>query len=274
MKANKIEQSGGKGVFVVLAIVFVALAALGLVIGYGKLHDLWAEQCVIRDASTQVTITSGKMVKADVLAENFGLREGANLALIDFEAKREEILRKIPNLRAISISRKLPDKVTIVAEERTPVARMNVKGRKSETGRVVDTEGVVFIWQRGTQTLPIIREPQAPVTPVGQRLTGRPLAALRLIEAAQAPDVTDLGVLEVDTSKLDYLTATLGNYSTAKVAWEGMDNPTPATRPNLERQLTLLAKAIRSRVGDRTVIWNATDCSKPGRVYADSKGNL
>lgn len=274
MKQNKIEQSGHKSVYVILALVFVAAVAVALAVGYGRLRDIWLEQCVIDDPARQVSVTSGMMVKADVLAEEFGLRKGANLALIDFDERRKAVLKKIPNLRSISISRTLPDKVAIVAEERTPVARMNIRGRKSETGHVVDTDGVVFVWQRGTQMLPVIRELQAPGTAVGNRLSGRALAALRLIESSQEAGRSELGVLEVDITRPDYLLATLGNYSRAKVAWEGMDDPDATGRSGLDRQLTLLTKAIRSRIGDNTLIWNATDTSTPGRIYADSKGNL
>ena len=274
MKQNKIEQPGGRGLIMILAAVVVVALTVGLVISYGKLRDIWLEQCVIEDPTLQVSVGSGKMVKADVLAEEFGLRKGANLALIDFEKKRKEILKKIPNLRSIRISRKLPGRVTITAEERSPVARMNIHGRKSETGRVVDTDGVVFIWQRGTQMLPIIREAQAPGTAIGNTLTGRSLAALRLIESSQEAGRSDLGVLEVDIFRPDYLVATLGNYARAKIAWEGMDDPAPSNRKNLDLQLDLLAKAIRSRIGENTLIWNATDTSTPSRIYADSKGNL
>ena len=269
MKQNKIEYSGKSRALFALAVVAVLGVAVGLVVGYHQLRDLWLEQCVVEDPSAQVTISSGKMVKADVLANEFGLRKGANLALIDFDARRREVLKKIPNLRSVKISRKLPDKVAIVAEERTPVARMNVLGRKSETGRVVDTDGVVFVWQRGTQMLPTIRETQAPGTAVGNRLDGRALAALRLIESSQETGRADLGVLEVDISKQDFLLVTLGNYNLAKVAWEGMDDPTPATRKNLDRQLTHLAKAIRSRLGEGATSWDATDTSTPTHIYAN-----
>jgi len=275
MKQNKIEHTGSRNILVILSVVAVATVATGLYLGYDKLRKIYEEQCVIEDASLQVTITSGKMVKADVLAEEFGLRKGANLATIDFDAKREAILRKIPNLRSVSVSRQLPDKVKIVTEERIPLARMNVRGNRSETGRVVDSEGVVFVWQRGTQTLPVIREPQAPGTAVGHRLEGRALAALRLLESSAEPSRTELGILEVDVSKPDFLLATLGNYSRAKIAWEGMADPTPASRAALDQQLDLLVQAIRTRIGENTVIWNATDTtSKKGRIYADSKGSL
>jgi len=274
MKKNKIEHSGKTRAIVIASTVLVGLAVVGLAVGYKTLRDIWLEQCVINDPSVQVTVSQGTMVKADVVAELFGLKKGANLGLIDFEAKRAEVLEKIPNLRAVTISRQLPDKVTITTEERTPVARMNVRGRKSETGHVVDTEGVVFIWQRGTQSLPVIREAQSPGTAVGQRLTGRALAALRLLESSREAERADLGILEADVSKPDYILATLGNYSQAKIAWEGMNEPNASNQKNLDRQLTRLAKAIRTGVGTTTVIWNATDTLSPGRVYADTKGNL
>lgn len=275
MKKNKIEESGRKGALFVLSVVIVVIAAIGLAIGYGQLRDICLEPCVIRDASMQVTIeNSGSMVKADVIAGEFGLKPGVNLAHVDFEKKCAEILKRIPNLKTISVTRTLPDKVTIKVEERTPIVRLYGKTSKTDTGRVADEEGMVFIRQRGTQLLPIIRESQTPFTAVGTKLSGRSLAALRLIESCREPEFSDLGVQQVDTSKLDYLTATLGNYAIAKIAWEGMDTPTPATKKNLDRQLTLLVRAFRSRVGDRAAVWNATDTSSPGRIYADTKGAL
>lgn len=275
MKVNKIERSRKPlmitlGVLIVLGAIVSALA-----IGYSSLRDLYLEQCVVRDMNTQVSITSGKMVKADVLAENFGLRNGANLALIDFAKKRNEILKKIPNLRTISISRKLPDKVSITAEEREPIARLSVHGRKTETGKVVDREGVVFLCQRGTQLLPLIREATGRVTAVGHRLEKRSLAALMLIDACREVDFQELGILEVDISTPDYILATLGgSYARAKLAWEDMDEATPAAGASLNLQLSRLLKALRSRVGEGAKVWNATEFSHPGRVYADTKESL
>jgi len=274
MKENRTKPNDRRLLILTIAAIFLLLVFTGIAIGYCKLRNVWLEQCVISDPSVQVSITSGKMVKADVLSEKLGLNVGANLALIDFDAKRREALEKIPNLRAITITRQLPDKITVVAEERSPVARMNIRGNKIETGRVVDTEGVVFIWQRGTQALPIIREAQKPGTGVGKRLSGRALAALRLLEASMNPQNADLGILEVDITKPDYILATLGNYSSAKIAWDGMDNLTPESLASLNRQLSLLVKAIRSHIGDKAVMWNATDTSTPGRIYADLKGDL
>lgn len=271
MKPTKIERSNHTGLIVAAVLVVLIAVGVGGVLGYEKLKSICLEQCVITDMASQVEISAGKMVLPSTIADELGLHVGANLALIDFSAKREELLAKVPNLREVRISRRLPDKVIISTDERVPVARMGLKGKNNVTGRVVDTEGMVFIWQRGTQTLPTIRETQAPGTPKGQRITGRTLAALRLIEACREPDFTEFGLLEVDVSKPDFLVATLGNYSTVKIAWEGMDDQTPASRADLVRKLTMLRKAIRSQVAPDAVIWNAT---MPDEITGDTQKRL
>lgn len=270
MKPNKIEHTGRRSVLVILTLVAVAVVAIGLLAGYSKLRELWLEQCVITDFDEQVAISPGTMVKADVIAENLGLREGANLALIDFAEKRETIMKKIPNLRSVTISRHLPDKISIATEERTPLVRMSYRGHKGITGKVADADGMVFICQRGTSMLPTIREMRAPGTTPGNFLSGLSRAALQLVEASQNPDFSELGVIEIDATKPDYLTATLSNYARAKIAWEGMCEPGAAGHGNLVRQLTYLRDAIRSHVGDGATVWNATDPT--GRIYADTKG--
>ena len=253
---------------ILLGIVVGIAAIVGIAVAYGKLRDLWLEQCVITDVASQVSITDGKMVRADVIAYEFGLKNGANLALIDFAEKRMETMKKIPNIRNISIARHLPDKVSITVEERVPAVRLGIKGQKNNGGRVADTEGVVFISSSGTQMLPLIREAAAPGTKKGQRLSGRTLAALRLLETCR-DKFRELAAIEADTSKPDYITIVLGNdYSTAKIAWDGMDDPSDATQGKLERQLNELTKAYCSHIDSGIRIWNAT---QPGKVYADTK---
>ena len=252
---------------ILLGIVVCIAAAVGIAVAYGKLRDLWLEQCVITDVASQVSITDGKMVRADVIAYEFGLKNGAHLALIDFAEKRVETMKKIPNIRDISIARHLPDKVSITVEERVPAVRLGIKGQKTDSGRVADTEGVVFISSSGTQMLPMIREAAAPGTKKGQRLSGRALAALRLLETCRSK-FRELAAIEADISKPDFITIVLGNdYSVATIAWVGMDDPTESTQKNLEKQLDHLTKAYTSRVDNSVRIWDAT---QPGKVYANT----
>ena len=269
MKENRIKDSNGaRRALIAVGVVVCIAAAIGLAFAYNYLHGLWLEQCVITDVASQVSITDGKMVRADVIAYEFGLKNGANLALIDFKAKRRDTLKKIPNIREISIARHLPDKVAITVEERVPVVRLGIKGRKGDTGRVADTDGVVFISSSGTQMLPVIREATAPGTPKGSTLSGRALAALRLLETCR-DQFRALAAIEADISKPDFITIVLGNdYSVANIAWDGMDEPSDATMPKLRKQLEDLTKAYTARVDDSVRVWDATI---PGKIFGNTQ---
>lgn len=270
MKQNSVSHTGGKRTFAVfVALAVLVVLGIGVSVAYSRLRELWLEQCVLTDVSSQVTVSSGKMVSPDAILEAFGLRNGVNLALVDFAQKRADALRRYPILRSISVTRHLPDRVEIAVIERAPSVRIGVTGQRTETGRVADEEGVVFNCRRGTSALPVIREKERPGTQPGKRLEGRARAALELIEAARDPEFSELGVLEVDVSKADYLLATLGNYSRAKIAWEGMDGSLGSAKKALRGQLACLRDAIRARLSTNVKVWNAT---VPNRIYADTQG--
>jgi len=272
MKPNRIDNPERRQRIRRAFSAVLSLAVLvALVVAYVKFRDLWIEQCEITDFGAQVKIASGRMVKADVIAEKLGLKEGANLATIDFRAKREELLKSIPNLRDVVIRRRMPGGVEITIEERVPAVKLNQPGRRQVSGYVADAEGVVFLSQRGTQALPTIREPAAPLTAPGKTLKGRSYAALKLLELCESEEFSELGVQEADVSKPDYVNLVLGDYSQARIAWDGwekMENASAATKAAMRSQLTNLRNAIRTKVGQGALIWNAT---QPGRVYADSR---
>ena len=272
MKKNRMESRNGlKGLVAILAVLLVSAAAIGLYMAYSTLHDMWLEQCEVTDVAEQVQVISGKFIPGDAIKDAFDLRNGANLATIDFTEKRRKVLERYPAIRDITIERRLPNRVKITVVEREPVVRMNLRGQKSETGRVADTDGVVFQRRQGTGLLPVVREAQAPGTAIGSHLEGRTLAALRLVETCRLPELSDLGILEVDASKPDFLSATLGDYSTAKIAWRGMDDPDATSRAELIETLRNLRNAIRSNVGQGVKTWNATS---PEFIYADTKEKI
>ena len=206
------------------------------------------------------------MVRADVIAGQFGIKNGANLAAIDFERRRREIMEKIPNIRNIRITRHLPNRVEIDVEERVPVAKLGIKGRNDSSGRVVDTDGVVFISSSGTQMLPTIREGTAPGTQKGKKLAGMALSALRLIEMCRER-FSELGVIEADASKPDYITIIREDYTKAKIAWNGMEEPSDAMLPSLVDRLDKLSKAISSNVDGSIREW---DARREGAVYGNT----
>lgn len=268
MRDNRIRRRGRFGYRAVLAAVAAVAAVAGAVAGYGRLRALCAEPSAITDMAEQVTIdTEDRLVPKEAIAADFGLRVGANLADLDFCRLREEILRRRPALKSLSVTRTSPDRVLIRAEERKPAVRLGVSGRRAATVKVADADGAVFKRVSGTRLLPLIREARAPGTEAGHVLRGRARAALDLVLAFRDPAYADFPVLEVDTAKQDFLLVTLGDYTQLKICWEGMDEPTPASRAALGERLSAFAKAFRSNCV-KAPVWNAT---MPDVVLADTQ---
>ena len=213
---------------------------------------------------------AGKILPARLFANHFNLTNGVNLAQVPFAKLRERLIADMPNLRDIKIVRTIPNKVRIEVVERVPVVRVIGAGAKANPNYTADSEGKVFWYpRRDTTLLPIIREAKKETSTAGAKLSGMAMAALRLLEEAADPEFAILKIQEVDTFKQDYLFATLGDSSRAKIAWEDMENLTKNSRESLRRQLKRLSQAMKSNVAAGTKLWNATDWGVPGRIYAN-----
>ena len=273
MKKNVTTQKNrGKiiAAAVLAGLATVALAVWGIHVAYGRLRTVYLLQCCVTDAGEQVEVVTGKIIPARLIVNHFGLTNGVNLAEVPFAALRERLIKDTPNLRDVKISRRLPNFVRIEATERVPVVRVIGSGANASPNNAADREGVVFWYpRRDTTLLPVIREAKKSTSAPGQRLTGMALAALRLLEEAADPAYAALKIQEVDTFKPDYLFATLGDSSRAKIAWEDMEKPSKASRISLTNQLARLSKAIKTNLAAGTKLWNATDWGTPGRVYAN-----
>lgn len=274
-RKKKTKEGGGRhvAVFVIcLGILIVAGIGVGAAIGIGKLTELWHEQCCVNDPEIQAVIdnrSTRKMVHDEIVTMHFGLTNGANLATIPFAELRRELLDRVPNIRDIRIERTLPNRVTVKVDERTPIARIGMRGKNgAATGRVADLEGVVFRYSSNTDVLPLIRETASSPTPPGKRLSGFAAAALRLVDAASQPEFADFRILEIDTSSSDYLLIVLSNQDRVKIAWDHMLDDTRPARESLRKQLKRVASAINAKITPSTTVWIATDWGTPGRIFA------
>jgi len=252
-----------KGVEVALTLLLFCACAGALGWGGWKAFETYYFRSqnlfVLRDVANSVTITTGKTLTPDLVCEVLGIREGINLFSLPIEQRRGELLEQAPNIRDISIVRRMPDKLAITIIEREPIARVG------SNGRVVDEEGVVFIRYAGTGGLPIITgsEVLAQIKP-GDRLHGMNIAAVRLVSNALRPDCR-LRLLVLDTSKDDYLFLTLSDHRQAKIGWDGMQDEEKNTEVKMQRQFDQLAKAMDCELGRPCQLWDATH---PGRIFA------
>jgi hypothetical protein len=95
-------------------------------------------------------------------------------------------------------------------------------------------------------------------------------AALRLIETCRE-QFSELAVIEADVSKADYIMIVRDDYTRAKIAWDGMDEPSDAMMPSLKDRLTRLSKAISSNVDGGIREW---DARKKGDVYGNTMRDI
>ena len=243
-----------------LALVFMAGVAAGAVIAARTLAEVCREQCLVTSPDC-ITVTSGKLIPPELIISRFGLTNGVNLAKVPFAEIRSLFLKNVPQIKEITITRRLPDKVQIDVVEREPAVRL------SGNGRVADAEGVVFEYYRGTSMLPLITDNEAASDAMpGNRLSGHAAAALRLILAASAKngDVPPLRILAADATKTDALMLTLADYDRAKFAWTDMDDDTPASREAMMTQIKSLSTSIATQIGGSGKMWDVTI---PGRAF-------
>lgn len=276
MKRRTATTSKGNG-RALTTVIFVCIAAFGLA-AWGikavceKLAETYERQCCVTDSGEQVEIVGGKIIEPRLIVNHFGLTNGVNLAHVDFPKLRDSLLESLPIIRDIKISRRMPNFVRIEVIERIPVARVIGNGANASKNKVADREGVIFWYpQKHTALLPIIRVTKKDKNAVdyGKPLSGMGLAALHLLQEASAPEYDILKIQEVETFKPDYVFATLGDSSRAKIAWEEMDKPSKASRISLTNQLARLTSVVKCNVAAGTKLWNVTDWHTPSRIYAD-----
>jgi hypothetical protein len=247
-----------------------ALIAWGAKAAYDRLKAVYERQCIVTDSGEQVEIVTGKIIPALLIINHFGLTNGVNLAHVPFPELRRRLLEVTPNLKDVKISRTIPNSIRVEAIERVPVVRVIGSGANAAKSNAADHDGVIFWYpQRDTATLPIIRENKKFTSKPGEQLTGMALAALRLLEEASELEYSALKIQEVETFKPDYLFATLGDSSRAKIAWADMEKPTKASRISLTNQLARLTQLVKSNLAAGTKLWNATDWGTPARIYAN-----
>lgn len=270
-KSNTVNSSPLKKKIFAFSALFVIVVGASYVL-MSKLYEIWLEQCVVWNSAEQIEITDGNMIKRELITRACSLTNGINLATLDYKTMRKKTLAKFPQLKDITFSYQMPDRLKVVLEERTPMVRIEVSGRRTNTGLVADEQGYVFRKYPNTSSLPVIRMRSIADVIPGKQLKPRAMAAIRLLETLKNPDFIELSALNADISKKDFILITFkSDYSQAKIAWTDMDVDSPAGKASMLRQLTHLLQAMRLGTGAR--LWNATDTSIPGKIYAEPRGN-
>ena len=173
---NSRRSDAGPASFLAVKMAVLAVVVIGVAYGayrlVSRLHSRWVAQYVVPDvhAPGVVEVRTTPHITEEQIRDLFGLTNGCNLALIDFDEVRRDVLQREPIIKSLSVTKRLPNSVSIAAEERKPVVRVNyqVEAMKTADGRtrrhdrwdVADSDGVVFRFSRkDSQLLPRIKGP-------------------------------------------------------------------------------------------------------------------
>ena len=257
--AGRAVWSPGQRRLVICLVLLFTLPALGwgLVLGHQRLvryYLLESGRFVLRT----IEIEAGDTITSDLVREQLQLREGMPIFAIDIARRRQKFLHDAPTIRSLTITRTLPDRLSVSLVEREPLARLARKPL------AVDRDGCVFVRYLGIETLPCLSGyPGDQIVP-GARVAGMARAALELFEVLK-DNTLPLPIVDVDVSREDCLDCTLSDQRRVKLAWKHLGDRDARSRRFLLAQLKGLAAAMNSERGQGRGLWDAT---LPGRVYA------
>jgi cell division protein FtsQ len=137
-------------------IVFLVAIAVALLVGLFAGLKYAGSFFFSRNARfelKQIHITSDGRLLPDQLREYAGLQTGSNLFSLDFDQLRRK-LEEVPLIESVTISRQLPDTLTIQVVERVAMAQIRWNTRALPF--LLDRQGMVLPMSRNGQSLPLI----------------------------------------------------------------------------------------------------------------------
>lgn len=108
---------------IVTLIITLPLLAWGLVWGYKRLKRYYLEDSglfVLR----KIDIQAGVTITSDLVREHLKLREGMPLFAGDLAERRKKYMADAPTIHSLTITRILPDRISVTLVEREPLARL------------------------------------------------------------------------------------------------------------------------------------------------------
>ena len=150
------------------------------------------------------------------------------------------------------------------------------RSRRIERWDVVDSDGVVFGFsRRDSQLLPCIKGGPNPPVERGGRLSGKALAALRLIEVCSAKEFAGMNLDEIDISGASYLKAhfgaATGEGNTLCIDWNFMGGADDDPTPRLKTAVQNVRQIIATRLPGPMCTYTVTDTGRVGVQSVDKE---
>ncbi len=198
-------------------------------------------------------VINAQTLDEDLLRAYLHIETGTPIFDIDLAVVRKRYL-EMSTISSVRVTRKLPDTLVIMIDERDPVARL---GR---TNLVIDDSGTVFVLPGGTRSLPIITGYQHlrgnPLAP-GDKATGLLVSAIELVRYA-GDDEGHLPMTDIDLSNSDYLLCTLYDQRQARISWDNMTSRSEQSRESLKMRVCRLLAAMNDSRAEGHSLFDAS----------------
>jgi len=261
-KSNRRKNQNHVRVKTVVSIL-VVLVLVGLVAGLWAGSHLIMRRLYSRNSTfviKHINIKGSLILSPMLVREYTQLDEGLNLFDIDIKQIRDDFLRRVPSVKSMDISRRLPDTLDINIAERIPLAKLN-KGPL-----VVDRYGMIFVFKGTTSQMPMIVGYDRKRSRPGVKILGIAQAALEALREIDDNPSLGLDVSRVEVFHDGYLLLRLTDGKLIKLAWNEMGMQTDISQNELQNKLSKVSAALHSKRGMNLIMLDATlDNDMPGK---------
>lgn len=230
---------GGALAIVVSGLALAALAWVGM--QYLERELFWRNDLFrIRDFKIACL---GEVITSKHIMDYAELAGCSNLFAINIAEKRDYLLKTVPRVKAVQISRRLPGELVIEVQERVSIARLEMGGYYL----TVDREGYVLGSAVGAPHLPVISGHCMPGIRPGTRLAGTTVMnALDVFDVCEGSQFREqFKVVGIDVRNREAVELGLEDGARVNLAWQHMGLRDALSRENLERKLLKLAEILK-----------------------------
>ncbi len=187
---------------------------------------------------------NGDIITPKHIMEYARLAEMKYLFADDIASIRDQLLQKVPRLKAVEIKRCLPGELIIRVRERVSMAQLEV----NRYYLTLDREGYVLGPMPGSKALPIIVGYDLPGIRPGVQLSAAGIRnALEVLDVCQTTPIGQrVRIASIDVRNAQALELRLANGERVRLAWPHMGEPSSLARAQLEQKLSRLAESLKS----------------------------
>ncbi|MBI2440698.1 MAG: FtsQ-type POTRA domain-containing protein [Lentisphaerae bacterium] len=196
----------------------------------------------------------GDIITPKHIMDYAGLADVHYLFAVNITAMREQLLLKVPRLKSVEITRRLPGQLIINVRERLALANLAVNNYYLS----LDRDGYVLGPASGSKTMPVLTGYALPGIRPGVQLSGAGIRnALEVLDVCQTTPVgLRIRIASIDLRNAQALELHLEQGERVRLAWDHMGESSALSREHLEQKLSRLADSLKKAAArNKRIAW-------------------